>query len=330
MEYCGLQNNQEHCFQSFKGNLNPGKSIGNMSLNITYGVSTWLWTSPFTTQSINELFPKIAQIGFDVVEIAVEDPALIDIKKVKSALKDHGLKASVCGAFGSSRDLTHESRDVQQNALSYIESCLDICAEIGVDFLGGPMYSAVGKARMLGPSERKKEWDLAVKNLQLICEMAAARNLKIALEPLNRFESDLVNTTDDVLRMVKDIDHPAACVMLDSFHMSIEERDVERAIISAGDKLIHLQVSENYRGAPGSGQTPWNAYRKGLEQIGYKGIVTIESFTTDNAELAGAVCFWTPKAKNQDDFARDGLRFLKQWATEKNHTTSSVNYKTTL
>ena len=154
------------------------------------------------------------------------------------------------------------------------------------------------------------------------------RDLKIALEPLNRFESDLVNTTEDVLRMVNDINHPAAGVMLDSFHMSIEERDVEKAIVSAGDKLIHLQVAENYRGTPGTGQTPWHAYRKGLEAIGYNGIVTIESFTTDNVELAGAVCFWTPKAESQDAFAIDGLSFLKKWATENIHT-APINLKST-
>lgn len=300
-----------------------------MSLNIKYGVSTWLWTSPFATQSIRELFPKISKMGFDVVEIAVEDPSLIDVKKVRTALDDHGLKATICGAFGSSRDLTNESTLVQQNGLSYIEACLDICAELGVDFFGGPMYSAVGKARMLRPAERKAEWELAVKNLKLVCEMSAARNLKIALEPLNRFESDLVNTTDDVLRMLNDINHPAACMMLDSFHMSIEERDVESAIVSAGDKLIHLQVSENYRGTPGTGQTPWQAYKKGLEKIGYDGIVTIESFTTDNVELAGAVCFWTPKAASQDGFAMDGLDFLKKWANEKTYI-STANLKSTL
>jgi D-psicose/D-tagatose/L-ribulose 3-epimerase len=288
-----------------------------MALNIKYGVSTWLWTSPFSTQSIQQLFPKIARMGFDVVEIAVEDPALIDIKKVKAGLDEYGLQVSICGAFGSSRDLTNESKQVQQTGIDYIESCLDICAELGVEFFGGPMYSAVGKARMLKPDQRKAEWDLAVNNLQLVSEMAAARNLKIALEPLNRFESDLVNTADDVVRMVNDINHPAAYVMLDSFHMSIEERDVEKAIVTAGDRLIHLQVAENYRGTPGTGQTPWHAYRKGLERIGYEGIVTIESFTTDNIELAGAVCFWTPKAESQDVFATDGLRFLKKWATEK-------------
>jgi D-psicose/D-tagatose/L-ribulose 3-epimerase len=287
-----------------------------MALDIKFGASTWLWESPFTTQSIDTLFPKIAQLGFDVVEIAVEDPALIDVKKVKEALNQYGLQTVICGAFGNSRDLTNESKDVQQNGLSYIEACLDMCAELGVSFFAGPMYSAVGKARMLKPEQRKAEWDLAVHNLQKVCDMAGSRGLKIALEPLNRFESDLVNTANDVMRMVKDINHPAANVILDSFHMSIEERDVEQAIKAVGEKLIHVQVSENYRGAPGSGQTPWDAYKRGLEAINYKGIVSIESFTTDNVELAGAVCFWTPKADTQDDFAKDGLRFLKSWAAK--------------
>lgn len=283
--------------------------------NIKFGASTWLWASPFTTETIEELFPKISQLGFDVVEIAVEDPTLIDLKKVKSGLDRYNLDVTICGAFGSSRDLTNESVEVQKNGLSYIEDCLDICEELGVSFFAGPMYSAVGKARMLPPEQRKAEWDLAVKNLRTVCEMAEKRGLKIALEPLNRFESDLVNTTDDALRMVKDINHSAAKVMIDSFHMSIEERDVESAIKAAGDELIHVQVSENYRGAPGTGQTPWDAYKRGLEAINYQGVVSIESFTTQNVELAGAVCFWTPKADTQDDFAKDGLQFLKKWAS---------------
>jgi D-psicose/D-tagatose/L-ribulose 3-epimerase len=288
-----------------------------MSLNLSYGVSTWLWVSPFSTKLADELFGKVAQIGFDVVEIAVDDPALIDVSAIKTALKKHGLKASICGAFGPSRDLTNTSTAIQQNALNYIEACLDICNELGAGFLGGPMYAAVGKARMLPANERKKEWELAVKNLQKVCNMAAARDLQIALEPLNRFESDLVNTAEDVVRLIDDINHPAARIMLDSFHMNIEEKNIEKAIVCAGERLIHMQVAENYRGTPGSGQTDWASYRKALEKIKYEGIITIESFTTDNVELAGAVCFWTPKAESQDAFAMEGLQFLKKWAADK-------------
>jgi D-psicose/D-tagatose/L-ribulose 3-epimerase len=277
---------------------------------------------------VHELFPKIAEMGFDVVEIAIEDPLLIDINTVKKALDMYGLKAIICGAFGASRDLTSSDTSVHENCFSYIQACFDFCEELNTGFLGGPMYSAVGKARMIPAEQRKMEWDLAVKNLRKVCVLAEARNLKIALEPLNRFESDLVNTAEDVLRMVKDIDHPAAQIMLDGFHMNIEERDVEKAIITAGNKLLHLQVSENYRGTPGTGQTQWQAYRKGLEAINYTGTVTIESFTPDNKELAGAVCFWHPMAESQDSFASEGLAFLKTWATEKNNIPQQTILKT--
>lgn len=287
-----------------------------MALNIKYGVSTWLWTSPFSTAAILELFPKIAMMGFDVVEIAVEDPLLVNIQEVKKALKLYGLKANICGAFGAARDFTHDDETFHKNSFSYIKSCLDFCVELETDFFGGPMYSAVGKARMLLPEQRKTEWNRAVKNLRIVCKMAEERGLKIALEPLNRFESDLVNTAEDVLRLVNDIDHPAAQIMLDGFHMNIEEKDIEQAIITAGDKLIHLQVSENYRGTPGTGQTNWSAYKKGLEKIKYSGNLTIESFTPDNKELAGAVCFWHPMAESQDKFASEGLAFLKKWADD--------------
>ena len=287
-----------------------------MSLNVKFGVSTWLWTSPFTTESIEVLFPKIARMGFDVVEIALEDPSVVDVRVVKKALQHYKLKAIICGAFGPTRDLTNEDPSVHQNCFSYIESCLEFCVELNTPFFGGPMYSAVGKARMLPPEKRKAEWDLAVKNLRIVCEMADKRGLQIALEPLNRFESDLVNNVDDVLRLIKDINHPAAKIMLDGFHMNIEEKNIEQAFARAGDKLIHVQVSENYRGTPGTGQTRWDAYRRGLASINYTGAVTIESFTPENKELAGAVCFWHPMAESQDGFATNGLQFLKEWALD--------------
>lgn len=151
-------------------------------------------------------------------------------------------------------------------------------------------------------------------NLQKVCHMAEARGLELALEPLNRFESDLINTAEDVMRLIRDINHPAAKVLLDGFHMNIEEPDVEKAIKLAGDKLLHVQVSENYRGTPGTGQTRWDAYKRGLKAIGYNGVVSIESFTPEVKELAGAVCIWRPLVPSQDTFARDGLRFLKGWA----------------
>src|SRR5690606_4600972 len=103
-----------------------------------------------------------------------------------------------------------------------------------------------GKARMVSPEQRDIEWNRAVEHLRRVCEMASSRGLKLALEPLNRFESDLVNNVDDLLLMIDQIGHPAANICLDMFHMNIEERDPALAIRKAGDKLAHIQVSENY------------------------------------------------------------------------------------
>lgn len=281
-------------------------------MQLTFGVSTWLWTSPFTTDTI-ALFPKIKQMGYDAVEIPVEYPEMIDGAKVREALQQHEMKAIVCGAFGPSRDLTHEDPAVHQTCFQYIEACFGLCQQWEASFLAGPMYSAVGKARMVPAEQRKIEWERAVQNLRKVCQMASSRGLSIALEPLNRFESDLVNTAEDVIRLIADINDPAAQVMLDGFHMNIEEPDVAKAIRTAGDKLIHVQVSENYRGTPGTGQTRWDAFKKGLEAVNYRGAMAIESFTPAIRELAGAVCIWKPLVPDQDAFASDGLTFLKNF-----------------
>lgn len=285
-----------------------------MALEIKLGVSTWLWTSPFRTEEAADLFRKVAQMGYDYIEIAVEDPALIDVSVIKKELKKNGLGVAICGAFGSGRDLTSNDEKIQQDGLDYIRACLDICGELETGFFAGPMYSAVGKARMVPPAQRQTEWARAVANLRIVCDEARRRGLRIALEPLNRFESDLVNNVDDVLNLIKDIDHPAAGICLDMFHMNIEEPDPEQAILRAGDKLLHMQVAENYRGIPGTGNASWDAYYRGLQQAGYSGGVSIESFTPENKELAGAVCIWRDLAPDQDTFGREGYRFLKSWS----------------
>jgi len=286
-----------------------------MALDVTFGVSTWLWTSPFNRETI-ALFPKIKNFGYDAVEIPVEDPSLIDLHLVKKALADQELKAIICGAFGPSRDLTHDDPAFHQTCFTYLDACLEIASELGSGFVAGPMYSAVGKARLVSPEQRKVEWDLAVTNLRKVCRRAGVFGLDLAIETLNRFETDLINTAEDLMLLIDDINEPQAKAILDGFHLNIEEPDLESAIRRVGDKLIHVQVSENYRGTPGTGQTNWAAWKRGLEAINYQGTISIESFTPQVKELAGAVCIWKPLVPSQDGFAKEGLKFLKKWASE--------------
>lgn len=282
------------------------------ALDVQLGVSTWLWTSPFTTDKAGELFRKIRDLGFSMVEIPVEDPADVDTATIKLLLEEYDLEVAVCGAFSTERDIASDDIALQQTGLQYIHDCIHIAAELGAKVFAGPMYAAVGKARMVSDTQRKTEWERAVRNLGKVLKLAESAGITLAIEPLNRFESDMVNTAEDAVRMVKDVGHPSLKIALDGFHMSLEERSMEEAFVTAGDLLAHVQVAENYRGTPGTGQTDWASWKRGLERIGYRGAVSIESFTPDNQSLAGAVCIWKKLAESQDAFARDGLAFLKR------------------
>jgi len=279
------------------------------------GATTWLWISPLTTVSAEALIPRIAELGFGAVELPLEDPALLDAGHIRRLLADHNLKPSVCGAFGPGRDLTHADPGVRQSTHDYIERCLDFAAEIGAPALCGPLYSEVGKRRYLPEAERRAEWSLAAEGVHAACVAAATRGRRIAIEPINRFETDLVNSVADGVRFARDVAHPAAGVMIDSFHMTLEEDNLEAAIRSAGDLLIHVQVSENQRGVPGTGLTDWAGFARGLAAVKYDGMVVIESFTPENRDLSAAVCIWNRRAPDQDTFARDGLAFLQRTFT---------------
>lgn len=279
-------------------------------MSVTFGASTWLWTSPFTSEQ-GDLLRSIARLGFEAVELPIEDPDLVHAAKLRPILEETGLTPYLCGAFGPGRDLTNPDATVRANTRAYLSRLMDLAEALSVPFIAGPMYAQVGKARQLSPDDRQREWDLAASELRIVATEAGDRGLKLAIEAINRFETDLVNTTADTIRLVRSIDHPAAKAMIDTFHMTIEEADIGAAIRRAGDDLIHVQVSENHRGVTGTGLTPWQDFREALQDIGYAGAVVIESFTPDNRDLAGAVCIWKRFTATQDEFASRGLAFLR-------------------
>ena len=280
-------------------------------MSITFGASTWLWTSPFSSDQA-DLLRGIARLGFDAVELPIEDPDLVDPQRLLPILEETGLTPYLCGAFGPGRDLTSPDAAVRANTRAYLSRLMDLAEALGIPFLAGPMYAQVGKARQLPPEERQREWDLAAKELHTVATEAGNRGLRLAIEAINRFESDLVNTTADTLRLIRAIGHPAAKAMIDTFHMTLEEHDLGAAIRQAGDDLIHVQVSENHRGVTGTGLTPWQDFHEALQDIRYSGAIVIESFTPDNRDLAGAVCIWKRFTPTQDEFASRGLAFMRE------------------
>jgi D-psicose/D-tagatose/L-ribulose 3-epimerase len=278
------------------------------------GASTWIWTSPFSDAQLG-LVARAKELGFDLLELAVEDPSLISGDAVREAGDEAGVGFTVCGAFGPDRDLSHDDPAVRRNGIDYVNQLVDLAAAIGAPHVVGPMYSAVGKTRMLPAAEREQQRALAVESLKAVAAYAGERDVRLAVEPLNRFETDLVNTSEQVLELIDRVGADNAGVLLDTFHMNIDEKSLGDAIRLVGERLLQVHTCENDRGTPGTGHVPWDDVFSALADIGFDGPLVIESFTPELEEIAKAVSLWRPLDAPSDELARNGARFLRESLT---------------
>ena len=276
------------------------------------GVNTWTWVSPFRTEDARSLFPKIKEMGFDSVEVALEDPFLVDADETLRLANANGLSVQVCGAFGPGRDMSSDDPAVVNQAFDYIQQAVDFAQKVGSKVVCGPMYSAVGKARHVPPEVRRQERDRAMEGLRKAAEIAESGGVRLAVEPLNRFETDMINTALQARELVESVGSPAVGIHLDTFHMNIEEADVYEAVRVAGNRLYHVHASESNRGTPGAGLAAWDELARGLKDVNYQGAVVIETFTPEVKEIARAAAIWRPLAESQDELARNGLKFLRK------------------
>jgi D-psicose/D-tagatose/L-ribulose 3-epimerase len=276
-----------------------------------FGVNTFVWVSPCTTEAVKEIAPSVKAMGFDIFEISVENPDLIDERVVKEILKKNQLDGIICGAFGPDRNICSQDSKIRENAKSYIRWLIDAASVIGSEVICGPMYSSVGKDHLDDSEARKKEWDMAVSGVREMADYGAAKDIKLAFEPLNRFETDMINVVSQGNKFIADVERENVGFHLDTFHMHLEEKNSAEAIRQAGNKIFHFHACENDRGIPGTGQVYWKEIAQALKDVNYGGPVVIESFTSQVKEIARAVCIWREIAPSQDAIAVQGLKFLK-------------------
>ena len=277
-----------------------------------FGINTFLFTSPFTNES-TKLFPQFKKWGFQTVEIPVEDPSHIDPAHVKRELDKNGLVCgSVCACMGPDRDLRGDETQ-QKTGMDYMKTLLDQMVELDCPSLIGPVYSAVGRADAVPEAEQKEQWKTVVKNLKELCKYAQGRGRQVCMEPLNRFETDFMNTADQALKMVKDVGSPALKIHLDTFHMNIEEKNQGKSIRKVGKLLGHFHACGTDRGTPGNDSLDWKPIVTALKGIGYKGDVVIESFTTDVKVIARAAAIWRRMEPTRNEIATKGLKNLKKF-----------------
>jgi D-psicose/D-tagatose/L-ribulose 3-epimerase len=276
-----------------------------------FGVNGWVWTSPVDDAALAELAPKIRGMGFDWIEIPLESLGDLDFENAAGVIKDLGMGVSACVAMGDDRDLVHPDESIRTSGITYIRGAIDATQKLGGTHLVGPIYSTVGRTWQATPEERVRDTDLLVEQLKPLAAYAQDHGVVLCIEPLNRFETSFINLASQAIEVVDRVDNPACQIMLDTFHMNIEETSLGDAIRAVGPRLMHVHACGNDRGAPGSDHIPWDDVAQALRDIYYDGPVVIESFTAKVKSIARAAAIWRALAPTQDAIAEDGLGFLK-------------------
>jgi len=283
---------------------------------VKFGVNTLIFTGNFTDEH-TDLFSRIKDTGFDGVEIALANKGDFDYTNTLKKFKDNGLECiGICGMHSLDRDIRGPDMDNVSNGIQYIKDGIDAAAALESDLFTGPFYSAVGRASMETPEDRKKQWQTEIESLDEVCQYAEKKGVYLAMEPLNRFETDFINIAEDAIKLIKEVGSDYLKIHLDTFHMNIEEKDSAEAIRKTGDLLYNFHTSENDRGAPGTGQVHWEKIFQALKDIDYNRYLVIESFTPENELIARAASIWRSTEKSDWILLEKGLAFLKSFFKE--------------
>lgn len=268
-----------------------------------------LWTA-FVTEEHFPILEKIKKTGYDGVEIPLFDGDAEHYKKIKKELDNLGLGCTAVTVVNADTNPISPDASIRKAGLERIKWALDMTSVMGGDLLAGPYHSALGVFSGQPPTadERKR----AVEVLTQAADHAQKVKVKIAIEYLNRFECYFLTNALDAKNLVREINHPYFGTMYDTFHANIEEKNISQAIASMEDTYIHVHISENDRGTPGSGHVHWDETFKALRKAKYDGWLTIEAFGRALPDLAAATKIWRDMFPSPEDVYGNGFKFIKE------------------
>lgn len=277
------------------------------------GANPWIWHSPVDGEALAGTLPRLAAWGFDCVELPLEQAGDWKPAAASELLDATGLApAAVVAVMPPGRDLVATDPSTVRTTQDYLLRCVDAAHAIGAPVVAGPVYTAVGRSWRMTDTERAAAWAEWREHIAPVVGHAGDAGVTIAVEPLNRYETSLLNTVAQCLEAMEGLDPAAIGIALDVYHQNIEERGLAVAVAEAGSRVVHVQVCANDRGAPGADHLDWPGFLTALTRAGYRGPLCIESFTAHNDAIAVAASVWRPLAPSQDALATDGLAFLRR------------------
>jgi D-psicose/D-tagatose/L-ribulose 3-epimerase len=273
------------------------------------GVHALVWVGGTTPAEITDAVRRTAAAGFDLLELSLHDAANLDVAAAREAIAAAGLLVACSRGLAFDADVSSDRPDVVARGERLLQESLRIAHDLGGHHLTGALYSALGKyPRSLSSGGREN----VVRVLRDLAGEADALGMTLGLEICNRYETNVVNTAADALRLADDIAADNVTIHLDTYHMNIEEDDLVRPVRMVGDRLGYVHIGENHRGYLGSGHLDFGAFFHALADIGYAGPITFESFSSAvvSPTLSNDLAVWRNLWDDGADLARHAHRFI--------------------
>lgn len=273
--------------------------------DVRIGMHASLWAAAWTREAAELAVPEAAEHGLEIIEYPLLEPEKIDAPHSRKLFEKYGIEptASLCLPEDKMAQLYPEKAE------AFLIKALDKAHEVGSTFLGGVTYSALGFRSGKPPS--KGEYENMAKALKPAARHARTLGMTLGIEPCNRYETHLLNTTGQSLQFLDLLDEPNVTIHLDTYHMNIEEKGIGAGFRATGDRCAYVHLSESDRGVPGTGTIDWDEIFRTLADIKFKGRLVVESFVTLPPEIAAALSVWRPVARDRQEVLEKGVPFLK-------------------
>jgi len=274
------------------------------------GVHALVWVGGWSREQCREAVQNTAEAGYGLIEIPALDPASIDIEHTKATLKEFGIQGACSLGLSFDADINNEDSEIVRRGEERLMAALGVVENLGGNYLGGVIFSALGKYK-LPPT--KKSRDNAVASLKRLAIAAQSKGITLGLEPVNRYESNLLNTGRQALDMIKDIGEPNVVVHLDIYHMNIEEQDLVTPVLEARNQLGYVHIGASHRGPLGTGNIDFDSFFSALAKIGYKGTITFESFssTVVAPDLSSTLGIWRNLWTDNKSMAKSAREYIE-------------------
>jgi D-psicose/D-tagatose/L-ribulose 3-epimerase len=271
------------------------------------GIHAFAWCTKWSNNTIH-LIDKCAQYGVDFIEIPLLDLDAFEAVPVKNRLEQAGLDAVTSTVLSGNTDISSLNENIRKCGIKYLKECVRHTSLINATSFSGVIYSEFAKKDQIPPSD--DNWKYASEALDEVATYADRHGVTIGLEPVNRYETNLLNTCDQALDMIKSIGNDNIKIHLDTYHMNIEEKSFYEATKAAGKDLIHYHLCENDRGIPGTGTVDWDGIFKALKEIDYKGYAGLENFVGLAQSMNTWV--WRQLAPSGDILLKEGTDFIRK------------------